>query len=211
MRHARMKDREERTMCVREGDLVLRPDLRAGLVTVAFMAVATVGIVAAILIGDAPTVFAPIVGGLFAALAILMIAALLSARIVLTPHEIVVRGLFSRQRRPRSRLAEVVRATITAPRGAAGESLFLLDAHRNLLLRVSGAGYRREDLDRLVNALGVPCGGPDGSIDAKAFAETYPGLVSWAERHPYRTAFTIAGVLCAVAMALLIVSITTAP
>lgn len=49
-------------MRVREGELVLRPDLRAGLVVLAVMAVATVCIVAAILIGDAPAVFAPVVG-----------------------------------------------------------------------------------------------------------------------------------------------------
>jgi hypothetical protein len=193
-----------------QGDLVLRPDLRKGLVTLAIMVVVTVSIVAAILIGDAPTVFAPIVGAVFAVLIILASGALLSARIILTAHEIVVRGLFIRQRRSRSLIAEVVRATIVAPRGAPGESLFVLDAHRNLLIRVSGSNYTREDLDRLVNALGVPCSGPKSSVDANKFAETYPGLVSWAERHPYRIAFAIAGVVCAAVMALVLISIATA-
>jgi hypothetical protein len=70
--------------------------------------------------------------------------------------------------------------------------------------------YTREDLTRLVDALGVPCGGPEGPVDAKEFAKTYPGLVSWAERHPYRIAFAVAGVVCAGAMALALVSIATA-
>nr|BFE32596.1 hypothetical protein GCM10010200_048470 [Actinomadura rugatobispora] len=174
------------------------------------MLVATVGIVAAILIGDAPAVFAPIVGGLFAVLIILATGALLSSRIILTSNEIIVRWLFIRQRRSRPRVTEVVRATITAPRGSPGESLFLLDAHRNLLIRVSTGAYRREDLDRLVKALGVPCDGPDHPVNANEFAQTYPGLVSWAERHPYRIAFAVAGVICAAVMALALVSIATA-
>jgi hypothetical protein len=99
---------------------------------------------------------------------------------------------------------------LVAPRGAPGENLFVLDAHRNLLIRVSGSNYTREDLDQLVNALGVPCSGPTRSVTANEFAETYPGLVSWAERHPYRIAFAIAGVVCAAVMALVLVSIVTA-
>ncbi|NYE10430.1 hypothetical protein [Actinomadura citrea] len=193
-----------------QDDLVLRPDFRAGLIVLAVLAAATVSIVAAILIGDAPAVFALIVGGLFAVLIPLGIGALLSARITLTAHELVVQGLFGRKRRPRSRVAEVVRASIIAPRGGAGESLFLLDAQRALLFRVQGGLYTREDLTRLVDALGVPCGGPEGPVDAKEFAKTYPGLVSWAERHPYRIAFAVAGVVCAGAMALALVSIATA-
>lgn len=189
---------------------MVRPDLRTGLIVLAVMAVATAGIVAAILIGDAPTVFALIVGGLFAVLIPLALGALLSARITLTAHELVVQGLFTRKCQPRSRVAEVVRASITAPRGGAGESLFVLDAQRNLLIRVQGGLYTHEDFARLVNALGVPCSGPDGPVDAKEFAKTNPGLVSWAEQHPYRIAFAVAGIVCAAAMALALVSIATA-
>jgi hypothetical protein len=61
-----------------------------------------------------------------------------------------------------------------------------------------------------VDALGVPCGGPSGSIDANQLTKTYPGLVSWAERHPYRIAFAVAGVLCGALMVLVLVSIATA-
>jgi hypothetical protein len=193
------------------GDLVLRPDRRRALATLAIMVTLTVSIVAAILAGHAPTVFAPIVGGVFAVLIIVGTGTLLSSRIILTARELVVRGLFTRQRRSRSLVAEVVRATIVAPRGGGGESLFVLDAHRDLLLRVYGGNYTRKDLDRLVSALGVPCSGPGSSVTANEFAETYPGLVSWTERHPYRIAFTIAGVVCASVVALVLVSIATAP
>ncbi|MFB4311977.1 hypothetical protein [Actinomadura sp. GTD37] len=190
-----------------DSNLVLRPDLRAGLAVLAAMVVAGAGIVAAILAGDAPTVFAPIVGAVFTAMVVLLIATLLRARIVLTPHEIVVRGPFSRQHRPRSHVAEVVRATIIAPRGASGESLFLLDARRDLLLRVSGGGYKREDIDRLLDVLGAPCSGPARPIGAKEFAEAHPGLLSAAERHPYRFAFTFTFAVAAALAALVLISL----
>ncbi|MGW2306548.1 hypothetical protein [Actinomadura luteofluorescens] len=193
-----------------QDELVVRPDFRAGLIVLIVLAVAGAGIVAAILIGDAPTVFAPIVGGLFAVLVPLGIGSLVSARITLTVHELVVQGLFYRKRLPRPNIAEVVRASLIAPRGGAGESLFLLDAQRALLVRVQGSLYTREDLARLVDALGVPCSGPAGPVTAKKFARTYPGLVSWVEQHPYRLAFVIAGVMCAAAMAVALVSLATA-
>lgn len=189
---------------------MIRPDFRAGVIVLVVLAVAGAGIVAAILIGDAPTVFALIVGSLFVILLPLAIGALLSSRVTLTAHELVVQGLFGRKRWPRSRIAEVVRASITAPRGGAGESLFVLDAQRALLVRVQGSLYTQTDLTRLVDALGVPSSGPDGPVSAKKFAETYPGLVSWVERHPYRLAFAFAGVVCAAAMAVALVSLATA-
>jgi hypothetical protein len=193
-----------------QGDLVLRPDFRTGAIVLTAFLAATVGLVAAILIGDAPTVFAPIAGLVFGVLILLGMAALLRARIILTPHEIVVRGLFFRRRASRSHIAELVRATIAAPRGAVGESLFVLDAHRKLLIRVSGGAYTREDFDRLVKVLGVPCGGPDAAVPAKEFAETYPDLVPWVERHPYRLAFAIVGVMTAGLLALVLIGIATA-
>lgn len=195
-----------------QDDLVFRPDFRTGLIVLAALVVATVSIVAAILVGDAPTVIAPIAGGLFAAPIILSIGALFSSRITVTAQELVVRGLFTRRRRSRSHIAQVVRATITAPRGTSSESLFVLDAQRNLLVRVSSTPYTREDLDRLVDALGVPCSGPGDPVKAKEFDETYPGLVSLAERHPYRIVFATVGIVCAAALAALaLVSIPSGP
>ncbi|MFI0351733.1 hypothetical protein [Actinomadura sp. 9N407] len=192
-----------------QGDLELRPDFRAGMFVLTAFLVATVVIVAAILIGDAPTVFAPIVGLVFGGLILMGMGALLRARVILTPHEIVVKGLFFRRRESRSRVAELVRATIIVPRGAAGESLFVLDAHRNLLIRVSGGAYKREDFDRLVNALGVPCSGPDAAVPGKEFAKTYPGLLPWVERHPYRFAFAIAGGITAALLVVVLIAIAT--
>ncbi|MFI0370441.1 hypothetical protein ACH35V_21450 [Actinomadura sp. 1N219] len=165
--------------------------------------------VAAILIGDAPTVFAPIVAAFWTVLIALGTAALLTSRITLTSHEIVVRGLFIRQHRSRSRVTKAVRATIQVPRGA-NESLFLLDAHGKLLIRVGVNYYKREDVDRLIQTLGVPCTGPDYYGSAKEFTKTYPGLVSWAERHPHRIAFAIASAVLAVTIAAILISITTA-
>ncbi|QKW32690.1 hypothetical protein HUT06_00450 [Actinomadura sp. NAK00032] len=191
-------------------ELVVRPDFRTGMIVLVVLAVVAVSIVAAILIGDAPDAFALIVGVPFALLVPLGIGALARARITLTAHEFVVQDLFTRKAWPRSLVAEVVRASIIAPRGGAGESLFVLDVRRDLLVRVQGGLYGQRDLARLVDALGVPCSGPEGPVSAKEFAETYPGLVSWAERHPYRLAFGIAGVLCVAVLALVLVSVATA-
>ncbi|ACZ88577.1 hypothetical protein [Streptosporangium roseum] len=193
-----------------QGDLVLRPDARKGAAFLIAALVATVAIVAAILVGDAPTVFAPIMGAVFAVLIALGSCAFFRARIVLTAHEIVLRGIFFQQRRSRSHAAEVVRATLVAPRASPGDTLFVLDAQRNLLIRVPGSGYAREDIDRLVSALGVPCSGPDHAVDANELAKTYPGLVPWVERHPYRFAFAfaVAGVVVAAVMTLVLVSIS---
>ncbi|GAA4567942.1 hypothetical protein [Planotetraspora kaengkrachanensis] len=177
------------------------------LVTLVGLVVTTVGAVTAILRGDAPTVFAPVMGAFFAVLIILAITALVRGRIILTAQEIVVQGLVA-QRRSRSRVAEVVRATIVAPRAGATESLFLLDAHRNLVIRVSGYYYTRRQLDQLVNALGVPCSGPSRPVNANQLAKTYPGLVSRVQRHPSRIAFAI--VACSTVIALVAVWIATA-
>ncbi|GII57928.1 hypothetical protein Pth03_63170 [Planotetraspora thailandica] len=187
--------------------LVLRPDRGRALVTLVVLVLISVGVVAAILRGDAPKVFAPVVGALFAVLIILAITALVRGQIILTSQEIVIRGLVT-QRRSRSRVAEVVRAAIVVPQTGATDSLFLLDAHRNLVIRVSGTTYTRRQLDQLVDALGVPCSGPDRPVNANQLAKTYPGLVSWVERHPYRIAFAI--LACCIVIALVAVWIAAA-
>ncbi|MFG2091745.1 MULTISPECIES: hypothetical protein [unclassified Spirillospora] len=190
-----------------QGELVLRPDLRRGLAVLATLAVATASIIAAILIGDAPTVFAPIVGVPFTMLISLTIAALLRARIILTPHELVVQGPFGRQRRPRSQFTAAVRASILGPRGVLAGSLFVLGPHRDLLIRVSGDSYTREDFDRLVDAIGVPCNHLKDPIKAKDLDHIYPGLVSRAERHPYRIAIATFALISAATIAIVLLSI----
>lgn len=194
-------------MDVREDDLVLRPDFRVGSAILAAIAVAAAAIVAAILIGDAPTVFAPIVGGVFAVLFLFVLGSLLRARIVLTQHELVLRGPFSAQHKPRAHIAEVIRARITAPRGATNGNLFVLDESRSLLLRIPADAYRREDLDLLVTTLDVPCSGPSSPINPKKFAETYPGILTKVEQHPYRLALATAAIIVTTLLAVLLVSL----
>ena len=57
----------------------------------------------------------------------------------------------------------------------------------------------------------MPRSVPNRSVDANESGKTYAGLVSLAERHPYRIALATAGVKCAALMALVLVSIATAP
>ena len=175
-------------------DLVIRPDSR--MVLSALTAMAGVGIVALILVSDAPNVAAALVGAFFAVLIILVIGASLRDRIVLTAQDLTVRGLFTQQRRPRTQIAEVVRATITTPRGRSNRNLFLLDAQRKLVLRLGIDLYARKDLDRLIGALGVPCDTIDGQITPKEFTQKYPGLLWKIERHPYRIGIPVAVAIC---------------
>ncbi|MBG6092800.1 hypothetical protein [Actinomadura viridis] len=171
-----------------------------------------------VLISDVPTVFALIAGAIMAVLIILGAWTFLTARIILTSDEVVVRGPFIRRRQPRSHVTKAVRATIDPmkdplldqQRGVADKSLFLLDAHDTLLIRVRVAYYKRQDVDRLVKMLGVPCSDPHRFRSAKEFDQTYPGLVSWAELHPYRIAFAVVGAMFAVPLAVALVLLTTA-
>ncbi|GAB3477815.1 hypothetical protein GCM10027440_13000 [Nocardiopsis coralliicola] len=182
--------------------LVVRPSRGAGLAVLAVAAVAGAALTAAAASGAAPAFFAVAVGAAFAAMTAAGTVALYRARITLTGDEITVRGAFSTRRRNRSRVTHAVRAVITAPRGASSESLFLLGGDGGLVIRVPSGAYARADIDRLLDALGVPCGGPGRPVDPRRFAETYPGLLPWAERHPYRLAFAITGAVAAAVLVL---------
>ncbi|RJL35385.1 hypothetical protein [Bailinhaonella thermotolerans] len=186
-----------------QGDLTIRPDVRKGLAVLVTAGAAAVAIVAAILIGDAPAALAAIMGGFFAALIALAAASLLRSRVVLTSHEIILRGPISERRRPRARAARAVRATLTGPKGGPGDTLFILDAHHNVLLRVSASMYGREQIDHLVAALGVPCSGPAHPVTAAELSKTYPGLFRWPERHPYLLGFAIAATVLILILAFL--------
>ncbi|ADH69542.1 MULTISPECIES: hypothetical protein [Nocardiopsis] len=183
-----------------QGDLVLRPGLRAGWarlgVGVVTGVVTTAGIAfrvgpgAALATGVAWTV-------LVAAVAL----HLHRARIVLTAHEIVLKGAFFQRRRSRSRAVWTIRATVVQPRGGPCDTLFVLDQHGGVLVRVYGANYTTEDMDRLVSALGLPCSGPEGPVTPKELDRFRPGLVTWAEQHAY-----LLGMAFAVALTLAIVA-----
>ncbi|MFD0854865.1 hypothetical protein ACFQ07_21675 [Actinomadura adrarensis] len=165
--------------------------------------------VGAILIGPAPDVFAWVMGAPLALMVLVGAGYLSRQRIMLTAGEIVLRGLLFKRREARARVVEAVRATIVAHRGSPGDTLFLLDAHRNVILRLNAGAYRREDIDRLVKALGVPCREPGRPVTGKELAREFPGLdlVSWVERHPVLLAFIICGVLFAVLMAGIVIGV----
>ncbi|WP_345558943.1 hypothetical protein [Streptomonospora halophila] len=188
-------------------ELALRPNTRAGLVIVAVVAVLGTALSAAAAYGagaGAGLAIAVVFGVLLA----LSIGHFLRAKIALTPDQIVVRGLLFQQRRARARAAEVVRADIDAHRAPPGDTLFVLDEQGELLIRIAGTYYAREDVDRLVESLGVPCGGPDRTVTAAELATMYPDLrlVSFVERHPWRIGFAVTGVLIAVIAGLMLVA-----
>lgn len=177
-------------------DLVIRPDSRMALGVLTAMLVAAVGIVALILVSDAPNVAAALVGAFFAMLIILGIGSFLRDRVVLTAQDLTIRVFLIQQRRPRTQIAEVVRATITYSSEGSNENLFFLDAQRKLVLRLGIDLYARKDLDRLIDALGVPCDTIDGQITPKKFTQKYPGLLWKIERHPYRIGIPVAVAIC---------------
>ncbi|MFF0523304.1 hypothetical protein ACFYTC_31760 [Actinomadura nitritigenes] len=69
----------------------------------------------------------------------------------------------------------------------------MLDARDKVLLRIYGSGYRTRDLDRLVDALGLPESGPIDPVTAPELENEYPGLVSWAVKNQYEVGITSAG------------------
>ncbi|MFC4869886.1 hypothetical protein [Streptomonospora arabica] len=119
-------------------DLVLRPDRRKGLMYLCAAAALSVAVVASAAVGA---------GGAAALAAAVPFGAMLAFgaghihrdRVVLTEQEVVTRGLVLQRRRARSRVAEVVRATLVAHRGSPGDTLFLLDARRAVLFRLPAA------------------------------------------------------------------------
>ena len=167
-------------------------------------------VVAAAVAGPAPLALAWGAAALLAVVIASWTGTLIRSRIIVNPYEIVVRGLFFRRRRPRSRAVEAVRATIRGPRGSVNDNVFLLDAHRAVLLRLRATTYTRSDIDRLVSALGVPCSGPGRAVSANEFAKQYPGLVSWVERHPNLLSLVIAGAVCGATLAVALTSVALA-
>ncbi|GAB3207783.1 hypothetical protein ACQEU5_12565 [Marinactinospora thermotolerans] len=188
-------------------ELVLRPDRRSGRTKLAVSAVIAVVMTVSIAfrvgweVALASVVFWIV---LFA----VVIGHLRHARIVLTPYEIAVEGMVFRQRRPRSQAVRVVRATVVPSRGWASDTLFLLDAHDNVLFRVYGLNYATEDINRLVGALGLPCEGPGRPVSAGELAKIYPGIVPWYERHPYLLGLLTTGVVALVVLAVVLIAIS---
>ncbi|PDP85529.1 hypothetical protein CQJ94_22425 [Glycomyces fuscus] len=194
-----------------QDDLVLRPGLRAGWARLGAGSVVGVVVTAGVAFRIGPEA-ALVAGAAWTALVVVAAVHLYRARIVLTAHEIILKGAFLQRRRSRSRAVWTIRATVVQPRGGPCDTLFLLDAHGGVLVRVYGASYTAEDMDRLVNALGLPCSGPEGRVTPGELHRFRPGLVPWFERHAYLLgmAFAVAVTLAIVA-GLLIGLAVTAP
>ncbi|MBA8950448.1 hypothetical protein ACFQU9_40295 [Actinomadura namibiensis] len=118
---------------------------------------ATAGVVTLLALGRRPSTIEVGTVALVALVLAWVAVQLGRSRIVLTPHEINVDGPVLRRRRPRARIAEVWRVTEGTPHPAPAGTLFLLDEHRNLLVKVYAQHYASQDIDRLINALGAPC------------------------------------------------------
>ncbi|MBB5789405.1 hypothetical protein [Jiangella mangrovi] len=160
--------------------------------------IAVVLVIAGVMAGGRPALITCIV------LALLLAAAaavyLGRSRIVVTPAEISVRGLWFHHRRDRTLAAALVRATVVQPMAAPAETIVVVDVDDRALLRINGALYSTSDLDRLVDHLGLISGGPDRPVTLGQLARERPGSVGWVGRHP--VAFTL---LCALGFAVLAV------
>ncbi len=182
--------------------LILRPGAgpRRQVLTIAAV-IAVVLVVGGVLAGGRPALITCI--GLVLLLAATIAVYLWRSRIVVTPADISARGLTFHRRRDRALAASVIRATVVQP-GAVSETIVVLDAREQALLSINGALYAPADLDRLVNHLGLPTGGPNGPVTTAQLARERPGTVSWAGRHP--VAFPL---LCALAFAITAVLLGT--
>ncbi|MFI7063681.1 hypothetical protein ACIBL3_22035 [Kribbella sp. NPDC050124] len=182
--------------------LVLRPAAgpRRQVLTIAGV-IAVVLVVAGVLAGGRPALITCI--SLVLLLAATIAVYLWRSRIVVTPAEISARGLTFHRRRDRALAASVIRATVVQP-GAVSETIVVLDAGEHALLSINGALYAPADLDRFVDHLGLPTGGPGGPVTSAQLARERPGTVGWTGRHP--VAFTL---LCALGFAIAAVILGT--
>jgi hypothetical protein len=115
-------------------------------------------------------------------------------RVVLTDTEIGVTGLFGRFRTyQRAEIGSVVRATCPRFRGPPAHNVFLLDRSGTRLLRLVDTYFTHDDLDRLVELLGVPVTAPPGVVSGKWLDDQHPGVVPWGTRRPYLAALAVVG------------------
>jgi hypothetical protein len=174
------------------GDLILRKDSRAGWSRLLLLLVPAAGLTARAYLTEG---WEWALGTAVAGTSILLVAAwgVHRSRIMLTADEILVRGLVLRRHRARTHATKVVRARVLGPKNTSVDTLFVLDARDKVLLRIYGSGYRTRDLDRLVDALGLPESGPIDPVTVPELENEYPGLVSWAVKNQYEVGITAAG------------------
>jgi hypothetical protein len=115
-------------------------------------------------------------------------------RIVLTDTQLGATDLFGRLRTyPRAEIGSVVRATCPRFRGPPAHNVFLLDRAGARMLRVVDTYFTHDDLDRLVESLGVPVTAPPGVVSGKWLDDQHPGIVPLGTRHPYLVALAVLG------------------
>lgn len=160
--------------------------------------ISVVLVIAGVMAGGRPALITCI--GLVLLLAVAVALYLWRSRIVVTPAEISARGLWFHHRSDRGQAASLVRAMVIHPGAAPAETIVVFDSDEHALLRINGALYASADIDRLVDHLGLPTGGPDRPVTTGQLARERPGTVGWIGRHP--VAFTL---LCALGFAVLAV------
>lgn len=120
------------------------------------------------------------------------------AHVVVTPEAIGKAGLTGRAKmRPRGDIGTLVVATTLdqgdAP-GRAYKNLFVLDHSGRQIMRLRDVFWAAEDLDGVVERLGITPVEFEGIHSARQLAEKYPGASRGFERHPFRyTALFVVG------------------
>ncbi|SEE78301.1 hypothetical protein [Jiangella alba] len=114
------------------------------------------------------------------------------SRIVLTPAELAVTGLFGTRRQPLAEVTSIVRATLVPPRGPVVPTLFLLGGPaQEVLFRFNVTHYESYDLDALIERLGRPTVVFDRPMTGAQLDREHPGLVRLSERRPYSFSFAV--------------------
>jgi hypothetical protein len=98
------------------------------------------------------------------------------------------------------------------PRAPVVDTVFVLDAAGNLLVRIYGRHFRRTDIDRLVAFLDLPSTSLPGLVTGNYLDRMYPGIVPWYEAHPFRFSLYVAGgTVAAVIVVAVVLSVLMSP
>lgn len=109
------------------------------------------------------------------------------AHVVVTPAEIGKAGFTGRPTtHPRSDAATVITATMHYPMDPRQfRSLIVLDRAGRRIMRLRSMYWAVEDMERIVESLGIAPVSPDGVITGARLAKKYPNAVRGMERRPY--------------------------
>lgn len=191
-------------------ELVLRPSARSrrtvliGMAAV-FLTLSGIGAAAEWPVGG--LVMAGFCAAVMLPILVIMLVFYRRGQVAVTPTEIVVVSMVKRQRFARAEAAQLVFAMLIAPRTPVFGNLFILDRHGERLARIYTKYYRDDELELLVERLGLPTSSPDRPVTGKQLAQWYPGIVWFGERRPFAFAMLFAGVT--MALLVLIMAILT--